>query len=463
VTSGLLVSPRPSRAWRAWGRAALRGPIEAPTWQAVGYLLLSLPVAAVGFGVELGSMFVGILLALTFLGFPIIALGGLLAVRFGNLQRRLAADVLREKVPAPTPRAPLPGFFGWLQSRLTDPRDWRARLYLLIHFPLNLAAVYIVVVLSLEGLIGALYPILWQLSGPVQQYHGDGVLDVGFGFSTGAASEAGVPHRFTLHVGTALLDSWPRALATCAVGILVLLIVPWVVRGFARLDLVLVRALLGASDGSRRIKRLEAARGVMAEDAAATLRRIERDLHDGTQAQLVALAMNLGELKERLESDHGQTDEGLLELVATSHARAKEALVELRSIAGGIHPPALDLGLDHALATLASRSVVPALLRAELPTRPSDAVATIAYYSVAELLANVAKHSGATSATITVSERAGRLYLTVADDGRGGADPANGTGIQGLSARLAAVDGSLAVHSPPGGPTVVTAELPLRI
>jgi Putative sensor len=333
---------------------------------------------------------------------------------------------------------------------------------LLIHFPFNAATVYLIGILYFEGLIGALYPVLWQLSGPVQRYNGNGVVAVGLQlFPARSPRVVEMPPRFTLHVGAALLDIWPRALAACAAGIVVLLAVPWLVRGLARVDLALVRALLGPTEGSRRVARLEAGPGRggrgccghAARDRAGPARRHPGATggagHEPRGPQGTPRVDRVGR--------RGGRPRG------TSHARAKEALAELRSIADGIHPPALDLGLDNALTTLAARSVVPAVLRAELTTPPTDAVATIAYYSVAELHANVAKHSGADLATITVTEQAGRLFLCVTDDGRGGADPANGTGLAGLSGRLSAVDGSLSVHSPPGGPTVVTAELPLMI
>ncbi|MGH2930878.1 MAG: sensor histidine kinase, partial [Solirubrobacteraceae bacterium] len=229
--------------------------------------------------------------------------------------------------------------------------------------------------------------------------------------------------------------------------------------------LLLMRALLGPTGRSQRVAHLEAARNVVAEDAAATLRRIERDLHDGTQAQLVALAMNLGAVRERLEDRPTSTDPGTLELVVATHDQTVDALDELRNIVRGIHPPALDLGLADALATLTARSALPTVLRDELRSRPSDAVATIAYYSVAELLTNAAKHSSAESVEVLVTERRGRLAITVTDDGHGGADPArgSGSGLRGLAARLDAIDGSLTVQSPPGGPTAITVDLPLRI
>ncbi|HEX3394001.1 MAG TPA: ATP-binding protein, partial [Acidimicrobiales bacterium] len=153
---------------------------------------------------------------------------------------------------------------------------------------------------------------------------------------------------------------------------------------------------------------------------------------------------------------------GALELVDAAHRHAKEALVELRGIARGVHPPALDLGLDAALATLVARSPVPATLHAETETRPTRAIETIAYFSVAELLANVARHSDAAHATVEVSALDGCLRLAVTDDGIGGAEVGAGSGLSGLADRVLAIDGRLDVSSPPGGPTMVVVELPLQ-
>ncbi|MEJ2579026.1 MAG: sensor histidine kinase [Kineosporiaceae bacterium] len=186
-------------------------------------------------------------------------------------------------------------------------------------------------------------------------------------------------------------------------------------------------------------------------------RRIERDLHDGPQQRLVAIAMDLGMARERLHRDPDDVGE----LLDKAHAAAKEAIVEMRQVARGIHPPVLtDRGLDAALSALAARSPVPVDVHVGVGTRPSATVEAIAYFCVSEALTNVAKHSGATRATVEVTGSAGWLTVTVSDDGRGGADPGRGTGLVGLRDRVAAVDGTLAVSSPRGGPTVLTITLP---
>jgi signal transduction histidine kinase len=176
------------------------------------------------------------------------------------------------------------------------------------------------------------------------------------------------------------------------------------------------------------------------------------------------LAISLGAARERLEDQPAaERDRIMFDFVATAHDQAKDALDELRSIARGIHPPALDVGLEAAIETLTGRSAVPTTLHVALDSRPTDAIGTIAYYAVAELLTNVAKHADAVAATVDVTEDAGVLIVTVTDDGHGGADPARGTGLNGLASRLDAVDGRLVVDSPLGGPTAVTVRLPVRI
>jgi signal transduction histidine kinase len=219
---------------------------------------------------------------------------------------------------------------------------------------------------------------------------------------------------------------------------------------------------------SQRVRELEQSRAHVVDDAAARLRRIERDLHDGPQAQMVAVAMKLGLARDKLSS--GATGAGAsssdvaraLELVEAAHRGAKEAIVELRELARGIHPSVLDQGLGTALSTLAARSGVPVELVTDLPERPSAAIETIAYFCAAELITNVAKHSGAQQATLEVVNRAGRLRVRVTDDGCGGARVAASGGLAGLAERVRTVDGRLDVASPAGGPTVIVVELPSR-
>ncbi|MEV8318909.1 sensor domain-containing protein [Streptomyces sp. NPDC059900] len=237
-------------------------------------------------------------------------------------------------------------------------------------------------------------------------------------------------------------------------------VLPYVVRGLTNADRAMVRGLLSPSDElERRIVELESDRGIVVDTAAADLRRIERDLHDGAQARLVALAMGLGLAKEKLLED----PDTAAAMVDEAHGEVKLALQELRDLARGIHPAVLtDRGLDAALSSVASRCTVPVKVTADLPTRPAAAIEGIAYFTVSELLQNVSKHSGARSASVEVWRADQRLLIQVRDDGRGGASLDGGTGMAGLADRLGAVDGLFVIESPVGGPTTITAELPWR-
>ncbi|AZM60626.1 MULTISPECIES: sensor histidine kinase [unclassified Streptomyces] len=237
-------------------------------------------------------------------------------------------------------------------------------------------------------------------------------------------------------------------------------VLPFIVRGLANADRAMVRGLLSPSDElERRIAELESDRGVVVDTAAADLRRIERDLHDGAQARLVNLAMGLGLAKEKLLED----PDAAASMVEEAHGEVKLALQELRDLARGIHPAVLtDRGLDAALSSVASRCTVPVTVTVDLDERPAAAIEGIAYFTVSELLQNVSKHSGARSASVEAWRSEGRLLVQVRDDGHGGASVDGGTGLRGLAERLTAVDGLFVVDSPRGGPTTVTAELPWR-
>jgi len=247
---------------------------------------------------------------------------------------------------------------------------------------------------------------------------------------------------------TALFVAWP--------------VLPFIARGLTNVDRAMVRALLSPSDElERRIAELESDRGVVVDTAAADLRRIERDLHDGAQARLVNLAMGLGLAKEKLLE--GRADEHVAAMVEEAHGEVKLALQELRDLARGIHPAVLtDRGLDAALSSVASRCTAPVKVTVDLESRPAAAIEGIAYFTVSELLQNISKHSGAKSASVDVWRTDERLLIQVWDDGRGGARLDGGSGMAGLADRLGAVDGLFVIESPPGGPTTITAELPWR-
>ncbi len=228
----------------------------------------------------------------------------------------------------------------------------------------------------------------------------------------------------------------------------------------AALDVRAARAMLPLSRAEElalRVQDLTESRADVVDAADAERRRIERDLHDGAQQRLVSLAMNLGMARANLTD----VDPRARDAIEHAHDEAKQALAELRQLVRGLHPAVLDdRGLDAALSGIAARSPVPATLTVEVPKRPSRTVEAVAYFVVSEALANVAKHAQATSVRIEVRREGDVLLVRVHDNGAGGADPARGTGLRGLAQRIRSVDGSWSVDSPPGGPTVIRAELP---
>ena len=213
-------------------------------------------------------------------------------------------------------------------------------------------------------------------------------------------------------------------------------------------------------DLAGRVQRLTETRGHAVDAAAAELRRIERDLHDGAQARLVALGMNLRAVERVLPG----SPNAALALVAEARETSVRALNELRNLIRGICPPVLaDRGLGHAVQALALDTPLPTTLEIDLPGRPTPPVESACYFAVAEALANAVKHAGARSAQIRIRHAAGLLRIEVSDDGIGGADPALGTGLLGVERRLGTFDGILAVNSPPGGPTMIVMEVPCAL
>ena len=211
---------------------------------------------------------------------------------------------------------------------------------------------------------------------------------------------------------------------------------------------------------TRRVARLAEARGAAVDGAAAELRRVERDLHDGAQARLIALGINLRSAEQLFTSNPAAA----LALVTESRENSALALAELRALVRGIHPPVLaDRGLGDAVRALALGSPVPAEVDVRLAGRPPAPLESAAYFAVAEALANVIKHAAARHVDILIEYRAGMLRIEVTDDGRGGADPALGTGLLGVERRMSTFDGILAVSSPPGGPTIVAIEVPCAL
>ncbi|WP_329117289.1 sensor histidine kinase [Streptomyces sp. NBC_01353] len=420
--------------------AAIRAPFEGRTWREFGYLVLGLPLSVAYFALSIALVSAGAGLLITFLGIPVLA-GALAMCRgFGAVERARARGLLGLDVAAPEPaRGRTGGAMSWMGAILKSGASWRHLLYAILHMPWAIFAFTVSVAFWTYGWALFTYP-LWQWVFPM--YAGQDGIQL-YGDRT---------HAF-------YLDSPFEIAVTSAIGLLFVLAGPWIIRSLAAVDRLMVSGLLGPSRLATRVTELESDRGVVVDTAAADLRRIERDLHDGAQARLVALAMDLGLAKEKLAED----PKAAARMVDEAHGEVKTALQELRDLARGIHPAVLtDRGLDAALSAVASRCTVPVSVEVDLPARPVPAIEGIAYFTVSELLQNVSKHSGARRAWVDVWRAGDRMMLQVRDDGRGGADAVAGSGLAGLTERLGAVDGILAVDSPAGGPTTITAELPWR-
>ncbi|HEY1641383.1 MAG TPA: sensor domain-containing protein [Streptosporangiaceae bacterium] len=427
---------------------ALRGPFSRVARRQRAYAALNPLLAIAGCAFAVVTVVAGLGLSLTgaglVIGLPLL-IGSALGARWlGGVSRGLARRVIGVHVAAPPPLRPLPGRLGWIRAVLTDPAGWRARAYLLLKLPVALLGLAALAAPWGLGLLYLGYPLFWSVFHELAR-HGI-VINIGL-----PAAPDVLPYTFLMiPLGALMVRAGPR--------------LTWAVNS---LDVALITRLLGPVSLPQRVRELERTRAAAVDDSAARLRSIERDLHDGAQAQMVAVAMKLGLAREKLGGTAGAAApddfERALELVDAAHHSAKQAIIELRALARRIHPPVLDGGLGTALQTLAARSGVPVEVIIDLPRRPAAAIETIAYFCAAELLANVAKHSGARQATLEAVHVPGLVRLRVSDDGRGGARIAGGSGLAGLAERIRTVDGHLGISSPRGGPTVVTIELPAQL
>jgi signal transduction histidine kinase len=280
----------------------------------------------------------------------------------------------------------------------------------------------------------------------------------GWGLAAGSMLHRGLyPDPSATHLPLILglpVDAW----LTLA-GVAGLLAAPWLTAGVRALDVRAAQALLGPSRTSElehRVEQLAQTRAGVVDAADAERRRLERDLHDGTQQRLVSLAINLGMARAQVS-----TVEEAHQAIADAHEEAKSALAELRDLIRGLHPAVLeDRGLDAALSGVTARMPIPVRLTVDLPRRPAPVIEAVAYFVVSEGLANIVKHAQASQAEVVVSRAGDRLHIIVSDDGAGGADPSRGTGLTGLAKRAASVDGTFEIVSPPGGPTLLTVDLP---
>jgi signal transduction histidine kinase len=371
---------------------------------------------------------------------PVLWAVDLLVVRYGvvvallwtrqlaKLTRRLSDEWLG--VPILEPYLPAPDHdverlsVGRLRWIVSDPATWRDLLWMVTNASFGWVLAMVPVILSSVGLIGCV------------------------GYAIVGVSHASRPlERVTLAVlGVALtaLALWSGPLLLQAYG-------------------GLARAILGPREDpalAQRVQHLAQTRAETIDASSAEIRRIERDLHDGAQARLVAMGMALGAAEDLLDTD----PEATRKLLVEAREASGKALAELRALVSGVHPPVLaDRGLVDALRALALDSVPRVEVTADPIGRPSPPIESAAYFAASELLANVTKHAEARQAWIEIRYGQGMLAICVTDDGRGGADPGCGTGLRGIERRLAAFDGVLALKSPQGGPTVVQLEIPCEL
>jgi signal transduction histidine kinase len=329
----------------------------------------------------------------------------------------------------PQPRRPLSP--GVIVAALRSQSTWRQVAYHLLAGPALACAAIVAVGVWLAGAVfGLIYAYAWAL-----------------------------PTASAFHRDTYGSTAPPLGPIMTFAGLAGLVAAPWLTSLVASLDARAGRALLGpsrAEELEHRVQQLTQTRAGVVDAADAERRRLERDLHDGTQQRLVSLAMNLGMARAQA----GNAEQAN-QAIAEAHEEAKAALAELRDLIRGLHPAVLeDRGLDAALSGIIARTPIPCRLTVDLPRRPAPVIEAVAYFVVSEGLSNIVKHAQATEAAVFVQRSGDRLHVIVTDDGVGGADPSRGTGLAGLARRAASVDGTFEIDSPPGGPTLLTVDLP---
>ena len=441
----------PARDQRPPARDQRSAPDQRPsrTWLAILHHLIGLVIGAVSFPLVLAGVTTGAVLApIGGSGLPILGLTLRYTDGLAAIERSRFAGMAGREVPR-WPADPRRRY-RWVVipslAAFTGRATWGKICYPLPRLLASVLLFPIVVCFWAVGL--ATLPLtaplyLWLNPLPALA---DG--EVRAGRSRRAARRARAASRGRL----------ARA-ASATSGALLFASAPRVSRSLATVDVALARWLLSPpADLAARVTELEISRERVVDAAEAERRRIERDLHDGAQQRLVALAMELG----RARAKFGTDPEGAKDLLDRAHIEAKEALIELRNLVRGVHPPILtERGLDPALSGLAALCPIPVDVQVEVPVRPKPAVEAVAYFMVAEALTNVAKHSRASHVNVVVEGHGfpGTLTVLVSDDGIGGADP-HGAGLSGLADRVSGVDGELSVESPSGGPTMISAVLP---
>jgi signal transduction histidine kinase len=440
--------PHPARRARTLGAAVNAAP-NAPSdgivasliapwrqpgrlWRSLGASAIALLVGTISFAVMIALLSTAAGLAITVvLAVPFLWLAFVVSRGLGYVERSRVAVLLDTPIADPIPPLTARSWLRRLWERVQSPDRWREIAHHLLALPIGVLTFTVVAVVWAGSLALTLLPLyVSALPDGTAKF---GIADVGQG---------------------------PGSLLACVVGVLgVVLLAPHATLAMGRLQAKAATWLLGPRRAAleEQIEQLESSRSAAVDAAEAERRRIERDLHDGAQQRLVALAATLGEARKRFDDD----PDGARTLVDDAYEEARSALTEIRDLVRGINPFILqDRGLDAALSAIVARSPVPVELDVNVAERPPAPVESAAYFVVAEALTNVARHADATRAHVAVARSGHRLVVEVRDDGRGGADASAGSGLQGLRDRVAALGGAMYVLSPTGGPTTVTVELP---
>lgn len=406
----------------------------------LAYLSLSVFIGVLTFALAITLTFAGIGTTPVWVGVPILMFATMFWRGAAQMERGWMRVTLGVVIPAPY-RQPAPdarAIRRW-RGKVADPATWRDIAYVVVRLPLSIIEFAVTVALWAIPLSMIALPIVI------------------------AATPAGSTNLVlpNLNGGVLEINTVVEALPVAVVGVPIVWLVVTVTRRIAQLQAVIAAALLRPtrmSELSAKAEHLQASRARGVDAAEAERRRIERDLHDGAQQRLVALAMALGRAKSKIDSED---QSALAELIDEAHADAKLAVSELRDLARGIYPAVLaDRGLDAALSALAARSPVPVDVQIDVDPRPPAAVETTAYFIVGESLTNIAKHADAKNIQVKVSRGEDKVVVEITDDGKGGAELRPGGGLAGLADRAATIDGVITVFSPLGGPTVVRADLP---
>jgi signal transduction histidine kinase len=407
---------------RPWNRAAI--------WRSLVHMALDVVAIVPGtLALFLAATALGLLVALP-LAVPVAWALAVTSRGFAVIERQRIAALLGTQIDDPVPPLPPGSWWARLKVRLASKPRRLEVAYVLLRVPIGLLAYLGIAVWSYLLALALLPLYVFALPGDSAKLL---LLEVGPG---------------------------PGALLVSFVGIAgIVLVAPRVTLAVADLDRATGTWLLGSpmTELEQRASRAEAGRVAAVDAAEAERSRIERDLHDGAQQRLVALAVDLGAARERMATDPG----GAASLVAEAHDEAKAALEDLRHLVRGFHPAILqDRGLDAALSAVVARCPVPVDVSVELELRPPAPVESAAYFVVSETLTNVARHAACRRAAVAIAGTRSSLVIEVRDDGQGGADPARGTGLAGLRDRVVGLGGSLDVLSPAGGPTTVLAVIP---